>query len=202
MATAPRSARNPYQLNQAQFDGRDRALEQQRDHGRSVLDGLHGPDPVVRRRRRRHRTTWQLQVALLKAEGRRSRASFRRRLDRLVGHVDDHEGGSHTELHVLWMDHMMSAEANARPRRGSARHREREAWPRRDAVDGPLRAHPRRGRGLLSKVWYWSTLTDCADGRSDDLQDQDDWVEAWTRAHTGRRSALVEGSPNSGSPRD
>ena len=47
--------KNPYQLNEAQFDAAIKLLEQQRDNGALYWGTLQRPDRLVRRRRRRRR---------------------------------------------------------------------------------------------------------------------------------------------------
>ena len=67
----------------------------------------------------------------------------------------------------MWMDHIVSPEANAGSRSGSVRRRA----TCRAATSPPIRTtvHVSRGRPeYWTDVWYWTTATEeCLDGRTD-----------------------------------
>ena len=187
MATQPElGIKNPYQLNQAQFDAAIKLLEQQRDNG-ALYWGTYsdqvasfGAGDVVTG------TTWQFMVNLLQSE------------DQPIEAVLPDEGSTgwsdtwmisskakHPNCMYLWMDHMMSAEAN-----GQATVWFGEAPTSQQACDyaetiapGHCELTHANDEAYYDKVWYWSTpQADCADTDSaTTCKTQDDWVQAWTK---------------------
>ena len=84
----------------------------------------------------------------------------------------------------MWMDHMMSAEAN-----GQATVYFGEAPTSQEACDyaetiapGHCEQTHATDEAFFEDVWYWSTAReDCADDDADTTcVDYDAWVEAWT----------------------
>ena len=177
--------KDPYQLTQAQFDAAVKLLEQQRDNGAlywgtasDQITSLSAGEVVVG-------TTWQYQVNTLQAE------------DQAVDAVLPEEGSTgwsdtwmiaskakHPNCMLMWMDHMMSAEAN-----GQATVWFGEAPTSQQACDyaetlspGHCEQTHANDEAYYKKVWYWSTpQADCADDDSaTTCVTQDDWVKAWT----------------------
>jgi len=176
---------DPYQLNQAQFDAAIALLEQQRDNGavywgtaNDQIQGFASGDLVIG-------TTWQYQANMLLAESKP------------VSTVLPAEGSTgwsdtwmiatkakHPNCMYLWMNHMMSAEAD-----GQAAVWFGEAPTSQAACDyaetlspGHCDTFHATDEEYFSKVWYWSTpQADCADSdAATTCKTQDDWVAAWT----------------------
>jgi len=187
MATQPDlGVTNPYQLNEEQFAAAIALLEQQRDNGAlywgtysDQITSYTAGDVVVG-------TTWQFQVNLLQADGTVP-----------VEAVLPEEGSTgwsdtwmiaaeaaHPNCMYMWMNHMMSAEAN-----GTATVWFGEAPTSQEACDfaetlapGHCELTHATDEAYYDQIWYWSTPEeDCAD--TDDATTcvtQEDWVEAWT----------------------
>jgi putative spermidine/putrescine transport system substrate-binding protein len=177
--------KNPYQLNQAQFDAAVDLLEQQRDAGAlywgtysDQVASYKAGEVVVG-------TSWQFQVNLMKSE------------DEPIEGVLPDEGSTgwsdtwmiaknakNPNCMYMWMDHMASAEAN-----GQATVWFGEAPTSQAACDyaetlspGHCELTHATDEDYYGKIWYWSTpQADCADEDSaTTCKDQDDWVAAWT----------------------
>lgn len=177
--------KNPYQLTQAQLDEAVKLLEAQKGNAiywSGVTDqvgSFTAGDVVVG-------TTWQYQVNLLQAD------------TQPVAAVLPDEGSTgwsdtwmiatkakHPNCMYLWMDHMMSAEAN-----GEATVWFGEAPTSPQACEVAEKLSPghceqthANDEAYYEKVWYWSTpQADCADEDSaTTCVTQDDWVGAWTK---------------------
>jgi len=176
---------NPYQLNEAQFDAAVALLEQQRDNGAvywasysDQVGGFAAGDLVVG-------TTWQFQVNLLQAEGEPIEAVLPD--EGSTGWSDTwmiHKEAAHPNCMYLWMNHMMSAEAN-----GMATVWFGEAPTSQQACDfaetlssGHCELTHATDEAYYSKIWYWATpRADCGDTDANTTcKDQDAWTEAWT----------------------
>jgi putative spermidine/putrescine transport system substrate-binding protein len=182
--------KNPYQLNDEQFAAAVALLEQQNANG-ALYWGTYSDqvasyaagDVVIG-------TSWQFQVNLMQAEG-----------EPIAGVLPDEgsTGWSDTWMIAkeaknpncmyLWMDHMMSAEAN-----GQATVWFGEAPTSQQACDyaetispGHCELTHATDEAYYDKIWYWSTpQADCADDdAATTCKDQDDWVEAWTTVTGG-----------------
>jgi putative spermidine/putrescine transport system substrate-binding protein len=178
--------KNPYQLTKAQLDAAVKLLEQQRDNGATYwgtfsdqVSQFGSGDVVVG-------TTWQFQVNLLKGE--------KQPIEGILP-AEGSTGWSDTWMiaskaknpncMLLWMDHMMSAEAN-----GQATVWFGEAPTSQQACDyaegispGHCELTHATDEAYYDKIWYWSTpQADCADADSaTTCVTQDDWVAAWTK---------------------
>ena len=176
---------NPYQLNEAQFDAAVALLEQQRDNGAvywasysDQVGGFAAGDLVVG-------TTRQFQVNLLQAEGEPIEAVLPD--EGSTGWSDTwmiHKEAAHPNCMYLWMNHMMSAEAN-----GMATVWFGEAPTSQQACDfaetlspGHCELTHATDEAYYSKIWYWATpRADCGDTDANTTcKDQDAWTEAWT----------------------
>ena len=99
---------------------------------------------------------------------------------------------------IMWMDHMMSAEAN-----GQATVYFGEAPTSQEACDyaetmrsGPLRADPRHRRGVLGRrlvLEHAARTADDDDGTT--CVTSDAWVEAWTTCAAGQSAPLSRTDP-------
>lgn len=176
---------NPYQLNEEQFNASIELLEAQRDAGAlywgtyaDQIASYTAGDVVIG-------TSWQFQVNLMQAD------------DQPIAGVLPEEGSTgwsdtwmiaknakNPNCMYLWMNHMMSAEAN-----GQATVWFGEAPTSQQACDyaetiapGHCELTHATDEAYYDKIWYWSTpQADCADDDSaTTCKDQDDWVEAWT----------------------
>lgn len=176
---------DPYQLNQEQFDAAVALLTAQ-----AANDPLYwgvltdqvssfGAGDVVAG------TTWQYQVNLLQGE------------DAPIEAVLPDEGSTgwsdtwmiakeaaHPNCMLMWMDHMMSAEANGQATVwfGEAPTSPQACEVAEALSPGHCEQTHATDEAYYDKIWYWSTPEeDCAD---DDAETtcvtQDDWVEAWT----------------------
>jgi putative spermidine/putrescine transport system substrate-binding protein len=177
--------KNPYQLNQAQFDAAVKLLQQQRDNGAlywglltDQVTSFAAGDVVTG-------TTWQYQVNLLQAENAPIAAVLPD--EGSTGWSDTWmiaKKAKHPNCMYKWMDHMMSAEAN-----GQATVWFGEAPTSQQACDyaetiapGHCEQTHANDEAYYKKIWYWSTpQADCADtDSSTTCKDQDAWVAAWT----------------------
>ena len=176
---------NPYQLNEEQFNAAIELLKKQRDAGAlywgtysDQVNSYTAGDVTTG-------TSWQFMANLLQAE------------DKPVEAVLPDEGSTgwsdtwmiatkakHPNCMYMWMDHMMSAEAN-----GQATVYFGEAPTSQEACDyaetiapGHCEQTHATDEAYYEDVWYWSTAReDCADEDADTTcVDYDAWVEAWT----------------------
>jgi putative spermidine/putrescine transport system substrate-binding protein len=177
--------KNPYQLNQQQFDAAIDLLEQQAANNPLYWDtyanqvaSFASGDAVVG-------TSWQFQVNLMQSEGQP------------IAGVLPEEGSTgwsdtwmiasqadHPNCMYMWMNHMMSAEAN-----GMATVWFGEAPTSQQACDfaetispGHCELTHATDEAYYDKIWYWSTpQADCADeDAATTCKTQEDWVNAWT----------------------
>jgi putative spermidine/putrescine transport system substrate-binding protein len=191
MATKPDlGIKNPYQLNQAQFDAAIALLTAQRDNGAiywglltDQVQSFAAGDVVVG-------TTWQYQVNLLQADSAPIEAVLPD--EGSTGWSDTWmiaKKAKHPNCMYKWMDHMMSAEAN-----GQATVWFGEAPTSQAACDyaetiapGHCEQTHATDQAYYDKIWYWSTpQADCADSDANTTcVDQDAWVAAWTTLRGG-----------------
>jgi putative spermidine/putrescine transport system substrate-binding protein len=176
---------NPYQLTQEQFDAAVALLEAQRDEGGAVywdtysdqVSGFASGDLVVG-------TTWQFMANLLQAEGEPVQTT--KPSEGTTGWSDTWmiaTDAEHPNCMYAWMDHMMSAEANAQATVwfGEAATSQ-EACDAAEAIaPGHCEQTHATDESYWEDVWYWATpREDCGD--DDDATtcvDQDGWTEAW-----------------------
>ena len=95
----------------------------------------------------------------------------------------------HPNCMLMWMDHMMSPEANALATVwfGEAPTSEAACAAAEDLSPGHCETFHANDEEYFDRVWYWATpQEDCAD---DDAATacvtQEDWVEAWTTLRGG-----------------
>ncbi|HUQ43663.1 MAG TPA: extracellular solute-binding protein [Candidatus Limnocylindria bacterium] len=182
--------KDPYQLTQAQFDEAIKLLEAL-DANDPTYWGLAADqqasytagDVVVG-------TTWQYQVQLLQADSQPIEAVLPE--EGSTGWSDTWmmaKTAAHPNCMLLWMDHMMSAEANAQATIwfGEA-PTSQEACDAAEAIaPGHCAAMHATDEAYFSKVHYWSTpQADCADeDAATTCVTQDDWASAWTTLRGG-----------------
>jgi putative spermidine/putrescine transport system substrate-binding protein len=176
---------NPYQLTQEQFDAAIALLEELdandplywADYTDQISSYASG-DVVVG-------TTWPLQVNLLKADGAPIEGITPE--EGTTGWSDTwmmYSEAEHPNCMLLWMDHMMSAEANSQATVwfGEAATSPQACEAAEALSPGHCEAQHADDEAYWDNIWYWSTPQEsCAD--DDDATTcvtQDDWVEAWT----------------------
>jgi putative spermidine/putrescine transport system substrate-binding protein len=189
MATQPDlGIENPYQLNQEQFDASIALLEDLDANdplywgaAADQIASLDSGDVTVG-------TTWQYQVnsvttapieATLPDEGS-------------TGWSDTwmiYSEAAHPNCMLMWMDHMMSPEANAQATVwfGEAPTSDAACAAAEEISPGHCETFHATDEEYFDRVWYWSTpQEDCAD--DDDATTcvtQEDWVGAWTTLRGG-----------------
>jgi putative spermidine/putrescine transport system substrate-binding protein len=188
MATQPDlGIENPYQLNQEQFDAAVALLEELNANdplywglAADQIGSFESGDVVVG-------TTWQYQVntaqapleATLPEEGS-------------TGWSDTwmmYSEAEHPNCMLMWMDHMMSPEANAQATVwfGEAPTSDAACEVAEGLSAGHCETFHATDEEYFDRVWYWATpQEDCAD--DDDAtacMTQQDWVEAWTTLRGG-----------------
>ena len=178
--------KNPYQLNQEQFDAAIALLEAQKanrpiywDTYANQVQSYAAGEVVVG-------TSWQFQVNLMQSEGQP-----------IAGVLPD-EGSTgwsdtwmiaaqakHPNCMYMWMDHMMSPEANgmATVWFGEAPTSPQACAYAETLSPGHCELTHAEDEAYYDKIWYWSTpQADCADDdAATTCKTQDDWVQAWTR---------------------
>ena len=188
MATQPElGIENPYQLSQEQFDAAIGLLEEQFTYnpqfwnGATFLDQITAfasGDVVIG-------TTWQFQVNSLLAEGAPVEAI--KPSEGTTGWSDTWmiaSEAANPNCMYMWMDHMMSAEANGQATVyfGEAPTSDEACAYAETIAPGHCDLTYATDEGYWADVWYWSTAReDCADDDdSTTCVDYDGWVEAWT----------------------
>ncbi len=181
---------NPYQLTQEQFDGAIALLEELdaneplywADYTDQISSYASG-DVVVG-------TTWPLQVNLLQADGAPIEAITPE--EGTTGWSDTwmmYAEAEHPNCMLMWMDHMLSAEANAQATVwfGEAATSPQACEAAEALSEGHCEAQHADDEAYWDNIWYWSTPQEsCADDRDDTTcVTQDDWVEAWTTLRGG-----------------
>ena len=177
-----------YQLNEEQFNAAIALLEAQRDQGNPLYWSLYtdqissyaSGDVVLG-------TTWPLQMLLLQGEDPPVPVVGILPDEGSTGWSDTwmmHAEAEHPNCMLMWMNHMMSAEANAMATVwfGEAATSEAACEFAETLVAGHCETQHATDEEYFSRVHYWATpQEDCAD--DDDAttcKTQDDWVAAWT----------------------
>ena len=175
---------DPYQLSQEQFDAAIALLEELdandplywADYADQISSYASG-DVVVG-------TTWPLQVNILQADGAPIEGITPE--EGTTGWSDTwmmYSEAEHPNCMLMWMDHMMSAEANSQ---ATVYFGEAATSPQAcDAAEalspGHCEAQHADDAAYWENIYYWSTPQEsCAD--TDDATTcvtQEDWVEAW-----------------------
>lgn len=175
---------DPYQLSQEQFDAAIALLEELdsndplywADYTDQISSYASG-DVVVG-------TTWPLQVNLLQADGAPIEAITPE--EGTTGWSDTwmmYSEAENPNCMLMWMDHMMSPEANAQATVyfGEAATSPQACEAAEALAPGHCEAQHADDEGYWETIYYWSTPQEsCAD--DDDATTcvtQEDWVEAW-----------------------
>ena len=186
MATKPElGIKNPYQLNDAQFAAAIALLEKQRDNGavywgtaNDQIQGFASGDLVVG-------TTWQYQANMLAGESVKVDTTLP--AEGSTGWSDTWmmaTKAAHPNCMYLWMNHMMSAQANALATIwfGEAPTSQAACDYAETVSPGHCATFHATDEAYFKNVWYWETpREDCGDAdAATTCKTQDDWVAAWT----------------------
>jgi putative spermidine/putrescine transport system substrate-binding protein len=178
--------KNPYQLNDAQFAEAIKLLEAQKANGATYWAGVTDQVAAFTSGDAAVGTTWQYQVNLLGEQSLPVKGILPD--EGSTGWSDTWMLASkakHPNCMLMWMDHMMSPEANGQ---ATVWFGEAPTSPQACEVAEALSAGHCElthadDEAYYDKIWYWATPQEsCAD--EDDAttcKDQDDWVEAWTK---------------------
>jgi putative spermidine/putrescine transport system substrate-binding protein len=179
---------NPYQLNEQQFAAAIALLEEQRDRGVIYWNGLAADqiasfaagDVVVG-------TTWQYQVNTLQAGDPPVPVEATVPAEGSTGWSDTWmiaSDAAHPNCMYMWMNHMMSAEANALATVwfGEAPTSEAACDAAEVLSPGHCALTHATDEAYYDKIWYWAyPQTDCADDLdATTCKNQDDWLAAWS----------------------
>ena len=178
---------NPYQLTQEQFDAAIALLEELDANdplywgtAADQIGSYESGDVVVG-------TTWQYQVNTAEAPLEATLPD-----EGSTGWSDTwmmYSEAEHPNCMLMWMDHMMSAEASAMATVwfGEAPTSDAACEAAEALSPGHCETFHATDEEYFDRVWYWSTpQEDCAD--DDDATTcvtQEDWVEAWTTLRGG-----------------
>ena len=186
MATQPDlGIKNPYQLNETQFAAAIALLEKQRDNGavywgtaNDQIQGFASGDLVVG-------TTWQYQANMLAGESVKVDTTLP--AEGSTGWSDTWmmaTKAAHPNCMYLWMNHMMSAEADALATIwfGEAPTSQAACDYAEKVSPGHCATFHATDEAYFKNVWYWETpREDCGDAdAATTCKTQDDWVAAWT----------------------
>ncbi len=186
MATKPDlGIKNPYQLNDAQFAAAIALLQTQRDNGavywgtaNDQIQGFASGDLVVG-------TTWQYQANMLAGESVKVDTTLP--AEGSTGWSDTWmmaTKAAHPNCMYLWMNHMMSAEADALATIwfGEAPTSQAACDYAETVSAGHCATFHATDEAYFKNVWYWETpREDCGDAdAATTCKTQDDWVAAWT----------------------
>jgi len=186
MATKPElGIKNPYQLNDAQFTAAIALLQTQRDNGavywgtaNDQIQGFASGDLVVG-------TTWQYQANMLAGESVKVDTTLP--AEGSTGWSDTWmmaTKAAHPNCMYLWMNHMMSAEADALATIwfGEAPTSQAACDYAEKVSAGHCATFHATDEAYFKNVWYWETpREDCGDAdAATTCKTQDDWVAAWT----------------------
>ena len=178
---------NPYQLNETQFAAAIDLLEKQRDLGviywgnyADQVAGYASGDLVVG-------TTWQFMANVLGGDATAPKVETLMPEEGSTGWSDTWmmaTKAAHPNCMYLWMNHMMSAEANGQATVffGEAATSEAACAYAETIAPGHCELTHASNEAYWEKIWYWATpREDCDDADpATTCKTQDDWVEAWT----------------------
>jgi putative spermidine/putrescine transport system substrate-binding protein len=151
---------NPYQLNQEQFDAAIALLEELNANNplywgtfSDQVTSYGSGDVVVG-------TTWQFQVNLLKGDGAPIEATLPE--EGSTGWSDTwmmHAEAEHPNCMLMWMDHMMSAEANGQATVwfGEAPTSQAACDHAETLSEGHCELTHATDEAYYDRIWYWST---------------------------------------------
>ncbi|HEX5590816.1 MAG TPA: extracellular solute-binding protein, partial [Candidatus Limnocylindrales bacterium] len=185
---------NPYQLTQEQFDAAIALLEEQFTHEPQFWSGatfteqiqaFAAGDVVIG-------TTWQFQVNSLLGADPPAPVKAIKPAEGTTGWSDTWmiaSEAAHPNCMYMWMNHMMSAEANGQATVyfGEAPTSDEACAYAETIAPGHCELTHATDEAYYEDVWYWSTAReDCGDDdAATTCVDYDAWVEAWTTLRGG-----------------
>jgi putative spermidine/putrescine transport system substrate-binding protein len=178
---------NPYQLNEEQFTAAIDLLEKQRDLGviywgsyADQVAGFASGDLVIG-------TTWQFMANVLGGDATAPKVETVMPEEGSTGWSDTWmmaTKAANPNCMYLWMNHMMSAEANGQATVffGEAATSEAACDYAETIAPGHCELTHASDEAYWESIWYWATpREDCDDADpATTCKTQDDWVEAWT----------------------
>jgi putative spermidine/putrescine transport system substrate-binding protein len=172
---------NPYELDQEQFDASIDLLKQQREHigeywsdyTKEIQAFANGDSTVG--------TTWQVIANLLQAEGENVKTTLPE--EGSTGWSDTwmiSSEAEHPNCMYMWMDHIVSPEANAAVAEwfGEAPANEKSCELTADPKHCDI--YHADDEEYFDQVYYWTTpVADCGDDRGEVCKTYDEWVQGW-----------------------
>jgi putative spermidine/putrescine transport system substrate-binding protein len=173
---------DPYELDQEQFDAAIDLLKQQREHVgeywsdyTKTIQAFAAGDVSVG-------TTWQVITNLLNAEGEPEKNVLPE--EGATGWSDTwmiSSEAEHPNCMYMWMDHIISPEANAAVAEwfGEAPANEKSCKLTADAEHCDI--YHADDEKFFDQIEYWKTpVSDCGDDRGEECKTYDEWVQGWT----------------------
>ncbi len=171
---------DPYELNQEQFDAAIELLKEQNEHigeywsdyTKQIQAFANGDSSVG--------TTWQVITNLLNADGEPEETVLPE--EGATGWSDTwmiSSEAEHPNCAYLWLDHIISPEANAAVAEwfGEAPANEKSCALTADKKHCDI--YHADDEEFFDQIEYWKTpVSDCGDG-NDDCKTYDEWVQGW-----------------------
>ncbi|MCD6015196.1 MAG: extracellular solute-binding protein [Solirubrobacterales bacterium] len=172
---------DPYELDQDQFDAAIELLKQQREHigeywsdyTKEIQAFANGDSSVG--------TTWQVIANLLNADGSKEKVLLPE--EGATGWSDTwmlSSEAEHPNCMYMWMDHIISPEANAAVAEwfGEAPANEKSCALTADKEHCDI--YHADDEAFFDQIEYWKTpVSDCGDDRGDVCKTYDEWVQGW-----------------------
>jgi len=183
MATQPDlGITNPYELDEDQFNAAIELLKEQNanvgeywsDYTKEIQAFANGDSEIG--------TTWQVIKQLLEADGANVEAVLPE--EGSTGWSDTwmiSSEAEHPNCMYMWMDHIISPEANAQVAEwfGEAPSNEKACAETADPKHCDI--YHAGDEEYFDQVYYWTTpVADCGDDRGEVCKTYDDWVQGWT----------------------
>jgi putative spermidine/putrescine transport system substrate-binding protein len=174
--------KNPYELDDAQFQAAVDLLKQQRtiigeywsDYTKEQA-AFAGGNSVLG-------TTWQVIANLLEADKAKVQTTLPK--EGATGWSDTwmiSSKAKHPSCMYMWMDHIISPKANAEVAEWFGEAPSNAKACDMTAAKDHCAIYHANDKAYFDKVWYWTTpQKDCGDDRGDVCKDYSEWVQAWT----------------------
>jgi len=173
---------NPYELDDDQFQAAVDLLKEQRANigeywsdATKQMQGFQSGSTVVG-------TTWQYQANVLAGEKAPVETTLPE--EGSTGWSDTwmiSSKAKHPNCMYLWMDHIISPEANAKATEYFGEAPSSKEACALTADKNHCTAFHADDEAYFEKVWYWTTpVADCGDDRGAVCKDYSEWTQAWT----------------------